>query len=459
MKILILNGSPKGNDSVTMQYLYYLQQRHPSHDYRTENVAQRIKAIERGRELFDRIISGVREADAVIWAFPLYILHVHAGLKRFIELIYERGAAEAFAGTYAAAVSSSINFFDHTAQGYIREISDDLKMRFVGSYAAEMHHLLKKETRRRFELFCDGLIDSLSRGDFLPASTPAYPKAPGRYRSEPGREKIESRLHAALVIDSYDAESNLGRMADRFRGTFGGSTDLIDLSHIDIKGGCMGCLKCGFDNLCSYEGRDGFIKMFNEQILKADILIFAFPVKDRFLSAGFKNLMDRSFFRTHQPSLEGKQVGYLISGPLGALRSGREVLEGWMQMHRTNLVGIVSDEFDSAETDRAIDSLTAMAVRSAEAGYIRPQDFLGIGGTRIFRDEIYGALGFVFQADHQYYKRHGFYDFPQRKPHMLALTRFARLLTRILPVRRGFWRHIRGGMTRAFRPLLKDHQR
>ena len=32
----------------------------------------------------------------------------------------------------------------------------------------------------------------------------------------------------------------------------------------------------------------------------------------------------------------------------------------------------------------------------------------------MFRDEVWGRYRFVFQADHRYYKKRGFYDFPQK---------------------------------------------
>ncbi len=32
---------------------------------------------------------------------------------------------------------------------------------------------------------------------------------------------------------------------------------------------------------------------------------------------------------------------------------------------------------------------------------------------KIFRDDIWGRLRFVFQADHKYYEENGIYDFPQ----------------------------------------------
>src|SRR5664279_5729189 len=143
MKIVVLNGSPKGDVSVTMQYVNFLAKKYPQHEFQTVNISQRIKAIEKFPKELEQIIADVRAADGVIWAFPLYILLVHAHYKRFIELIFERGAQAAFAGKYAASLSTSIHFFDHTAHNYIHAICDDLGMRFVESFSPDMVDLLK----------------------------------------------------------------------------------------------------------------------------------------------------------------------------------------------------------------------------------------------------------------------------------------------------------------------------
>ena len=108
MKIVVLNGSPKGDTSVTIHSVKYLQKKFPEHDFNIINIAKRIKGIERRRGTFDEIIAEVSSADGVLWAFPLYVLMVPARLKRFIELIYEWGAESAFAGKYSAAISTSV---------------------------------------------------------------------------------------------------------------------------------------------------------------------------------------------------------------------------------------------------------------------------------------------------------------------------------------------------------------
>ena len=45
MKIVILNGSPKGEPSVTMQYVKFIQKHYPDHEYLFHNISNRIKKI------------------------------------------------------------------------------------------------------------------------------------------------------------------------------------------------------------------------------------------------------------------------------------------------------------------------------------------------------------------------------------------------------------------------------
>lgn len=71
MKIVVLNGSPKGDDSVTIHSVKYLQKKIPQHEFIFHNIAQRIRGIERRSELFDEIIGEIKLSDAVLWAFPL----------------------------------------------------------------------------------------------------------------------------------------------------------------------------------------------------------------------------------------------------------------------------------------------------------------------------------------------------------------------------------------------------
>ena len=91
MNIIVLNGSPKGDLSVTLQYVRFAERKFPRHSFQVFPVAQMIRKIERDENAFQEVIGAVKTADAVVWAFPLYFFLVCSQYKRFIELIFERG--------------------------------------------------------------------------------------------------------------------------------------------------------------------------------------------------------------------------------------------------------------------------------------------------------------------------------------------------------------------------------
>ncbi|MFW6312642.1 MAG: hypothetical protein ACOC2N_02010 [Spirochaetota bacterium] len=76
------------------------------------------------------------------------------------------------------------------------------------------------------------------------------------------------------------------------------------------------------------------------------------------------------------------------------------------------------------------------ALRALEADLHPPVTFRGVAGLRLFRDEIFGGLSFVFQADDAYYRKHGIYDFRRRRRgRRRAKTAIMKALTRIPPMR------------------------
>ena len=109
------------------------------------------------------------------------------------------------------------------------------------------------------------------------------------------------------------------------------------------------------------------------------------------------------------------QIGALVSGPLNDVGNLRMFLEAEAQVGEANLAGIVCDEVaDSMRLDDLIDQFAENLVALSDRQYVANRTYIGVGGTKIFRDEIWGKLRFVFQADHRYFKSHGVYDFPQK---------------------------------------------
>jgi len=148
----------------------------------------------------------------------------------------------------------------------------------------------------------------------------------------------------------------------------------------------------------------------------ADVLVWAGMIQDRYLSSRWKMFFDRSFFNGHAPSVMGKQLGFIISGPLSQTPNLGQILEASVEIQHASLAGFVTDEYrDSAQIDSLLQNLAKNLVRFADSSYIRPPTFLGVGGTKLFRDEIWGRLHFPFQADYRAYKKPGVFDFPQKE--------------------------------------------
>ena len=215
MKIIVLNGSPKGKVSVTMQSVYFLQKKFPGHQIKIINISQEIKRIEKNKKVFGEIIEEVKSSDGVLWAFPVYTLLVPSQYKRFIELIWERKVEKAFKGKYTAVFSTSKRVFDHAAHQYMNAICDDLDMRYVDFFSADMEDLLKEGERDRLVQFAGCFFEAIEKNYStlkkyrpLPLSTFEYVPGEGRKKIDSGGKKI------IIITDSVDKKTNLGRMIE-----------------------------------------------------------------------------------------------------------------------------------------------------------------------------------------------------------------------------------------------------
>ncbi len=416
MKIVVLNGSPKGNMSVTLQYVLFIRKKFPQHELKIFNVAQEIRKIEGEEKAFQEVIEAVKSADGVLRAFPPYFLLVHSNYKRFIELISERKAEPAFKNKYAASLSTSIHFFDHTAHNYINAICDDLDMRFVGAFSAGMYDLLKEKERVKLILFARHFFEAIENK--IPVSKNFVPLVTKKFDYVPGNagKKLDGGGKKVLILtDSDNGRTNLGRMVERFKSSLSGDVEVVNLNDVDIKGGCLGCIQCGYDNTCAYEGKDGYVEFFNTKVKRADVLVFAGTITDRYLSSRWKLFFDRSFFYGHAPKHIGKQLGFIISGPLSQIPNLRQIFEAYAEGEHANLVDFVTDEYESsAEIDALLQSLAERLIKFANEGYMKSSTFLGVGGTKLFRDEIWGHLRPSFIADYRFYQEHSMFDFPQK---------------------------------------------
>ncbi len=454
MKITVLHGSPKGEKSVTAQYVRYLEKCFPEHSFTIYCVAQEIARLENDADAFRAVIDAVADADAVLWSFPLYFLLLPAQLKRFLELVNERGAQAAFAGKYTTALTTSVHFYDHTAHAYLHAACEDWGMHYCAGYSAEMHDLLKPEEQQKLRRFARVFLTcAVERRPVPRRFAPLDDRAPAYRSARLMSIPKDSPGYIALVTDAREEDVSLRAMIDDFIAASPNPVEVIDLHELDMRGGCLGCLRCGYDGHCVY--RDAVETTYRERIFPAEATVYALRIVDRHVSARFKTFLDRRFFNGHRPIMEVKQLGFLISGPVRQMPELRQFCEAQAQVgHHSALCHIVTDEDDAPTVTANLAGMARQLAQDITEHAQLPATFLGVGGMLLFRDLVY-RLRSVFHADYLYYRRHGLLRYPQHELGQRAVNAFLALLLRIPRFRRGFARQSTTFMIKPFQQVVE----
>ena len=443
MKITVLNGSPKGKYSITLQYVNFIQKKFPQHEFKIFHVSQHIKKLEKDEKSFQEIIEAIKSSDGVLWSFGLFVLAVPAQLMRFVELISEREMEDVFKNKYAAVISTSIHYYDHTAHNYMRAVCEDLNMKYAEGISLDILDMMKKSECENTITFAENFFETIEKQRPTSNLFKALTFNDFNYQPTNSNTKIDSQNKKVLILtDSNDSDTNLGKMINKFQQSFVDEPEVINLNDIEIRGACLGCMKCGYEYQCQYS--DGFRDFYNNRVRSADIIVFAGSVNGRYLSSKWKIFYDRAFFWNHTPSLIGKQMAYIISGPLAQNHNLLQILEASVtERQESNLVDIIIDESEnSAEIDSQLQSLAERLIHLSVKGYIKPQNFLSVGGHKIFRDNVWGRLRPLWQADHRFYKKNGWYDFPQRDIKIRIMTPVMMIVTKIPFVRKKYYDNI-----------------
>lgn len=402
MKIAVINGSPKGKYSITLQTVRYLGLIYPEHEFKVLHAGQKIKALEKDFTEARELLS---ECEAVLFSYPVYTFLAPSQLHRFIELLKAEGID--LTGKFATEITTSKHFYDMTAHRYIEENSLDLGMKFVRGISADMDDLLnevgKNDAKKFFERFlwsCENDV-YVAKGETLPY-TPV-PATPIDWGAEKRTDK-----DVLILTDETNEDSNLPAMISRFKSMLPYKTRTVNISEYPLSGGCLGCFRCAVSEKCVY--KDGFDKFLREEIQTADAIVYAFTVRDHSMGARFKMYDDRNFCNGHRTVTVGMPVGYLVSGNYSSEHNLRTVIEARAETGGNFLSGVATDEKD---TDRQIDELAKSLTFALETGHTAPKNFWGVGGMKIFRDLIFEMRG-MMKADHKFYKKQGIYDFPKR---------------------------------------------
>ena len=417
MEILVINGSPKGKHSVTLQTVNYLQILHPEHHFEVLHAGQTIKTLEKD---FSPALTAIARADVLLFSYPVYTFIAPSQLHRFIELLKE--ANPDLSGKYASQITTSKHFYDMTAHRYIQDNCADLGLRYIPGLSADMDDLTTKKGQQEARNFFRFLCWSVSEGIYEPSPLPHTP-SPSLPVSVPKGDAGEKTGDVVIVADLRDDDTRLKAMIDRFQAQMPRKTRIVNIREYPFRGGCLGCFNCAITGKCIYTDR--FDDYLRNEIQTADSIVYAFTIRDHSMGARFKMYDDRQFCNGHRTVTIGMSIGYLISGDLSCEQNLQTILEARAQVGSNHLAGIATDAQDP---NSAIDQLCAKLTYALEQKYLPPQNFYGIGGMKVFRDLIWLMQG-MMRADHKFYKAHGQYDFPQKQwPKMLAMYAVGALL-------------------------------
>lgn len=403
MKVLVLNGSPKGEYSITLQTVKYIQKNAPTCSFEVLHVGQRIKALEKD---FSPAIEALKSADMLVFAYPVYTFMAPCQLHRFIELVKASGVD--LSGKYATQVTTSKHFYDVTAHRYIQDNCMDLGLKFIKGLSADMEDLLEERGQQEALKFWEYVMwavkeEIYERAVGITANYAPHPVEVPEAKTQPAEGDV------VIVTDCEADDIQLKNMIARFQAVLHRKSRVVNIREYPLRGGCLGCFNCAVDGKCIYT--DGFDEFLRTDIQSAESIIYAFTIKDHSMGATFKMYDDRQFCNGHRTVTSGMPMGYIISGSLSTEINVQTIVEARSQVGGNFLAGVATDE---ADPNVKIDQLAKSLEYALANKHRMPQNFYGIGGMKIFRDLIWTMQG-MMKADHKFFKAHGQYDFPQKK--------------------------------------------
>lgn len=425
MKILVLNASPKGKNSVTVQTAFYLQALHPEHTFTVLPVGQRIRSYEKD---FSPLRTELESAQLILFCYPVYTFIAPYQLHRLIELMKADGVN--LSGKFASQITTSKHFYDVTAHKYIEENCFDLGMKVIRGLSADMDDLLSEKGRREARNYFDQLMFSCAHHCFVTPPVKAPERNKGIYQHRIASSSKTSEKDVVIVTNCAEEDENLQNMVADFQAALPYESRVINLRTFAFSGGCLGCFGCAVSGKCVH--KDGFDVFLRTSIQNADALVYAFTISDHYTHSSMKCYDDRQFCNGHRTVTQGMPIAYLISGDYRYESNLRMILEARSEVGGNYLCGVATDEGDTSAEIRALADQLCFAL---EKKLTRPANFYGVGGMKIFRDLIYTMQG-LMKADHKFYKAHGIYDFPQKQKKRILQMKLVGALMQIPSVQK-----------------------
>ena len=410
MKVLVVNGSPKGKNSITFQTVRFLQKKFSKDEFEVIHVGAQIGMFSKD---MSEVCEAAERADMILFAYPVYTFIAPSQLHKFITLLKEQKID--LSGKYCTQITTSKHFYDVTAHRYIEDNCKDMGMRILRGFSADMNDLLSKKGQLQIITYWNYVKHII-----MQENSPHVEELDSIPLSEKNR-----KYKIVIVTDCAKENVRLRRMIIDFRKSLPFESHVVNLQNFDFRGGCLGCFHCAADGSCVYN--DGFDDFLRKKIQRADSIVYAFSIKDHSMGALFKTYDDRQFCNGHRTVTMGKPTAYLIDGEFSSEHNLQLILEGRSQVGGNFLAGIATNE--GIESD-SIASCADKLAYALEHRVMVNENFYGVGGKKIFRGLVFEMQG-MMQADHKFYKEKKLYDFPQKNISTILFMKLVGLLLRM----------------------------
>ena len=222
MNILVINGSPKGKYSITLQTVRYLEVLHPEHSFTVLNVGQTIKSLEKD---FTPAREAVEKADILLFSYPVYTFIAPCQLHRFIELLKKEKPD--LSRKYATQLSTSKHFYDVTAHRYVEDNCYDLGLKYIRGLSADMDDLLTEKGQKEATDFFRYLLWSVENDRYepFPEKQPEFVPVPVTVPADSGEKDGD----VVIVTDCEQENIQLANMIARFRAVLPRRTRIVNI--------------------------------------------------------------------------------------------------------------------------------------------------------------------------------------------------------------------------------------
>jgi multimeric flavodoxin WrbA len=380
-----------------------------------------------------------------VFSYPVYTFIAPSQLHRFIAALKASGAD--LSGKFVTQITTSKHFYDVTAHRYIEDNCHDLHMKVIKGLSADMEDLTTEQGQKDAEAFFEYVLWCVQNDVHEEAPHMSdRPSAP----YHPALPQVEKKndFEAVIVADLRPDDENLKAMIADFQSAFPYRTRLVNIAEYPFKGGCLGCFNCAGDGKCIYQ--DGFDTFLREKIQTADAIVYAFTIRDHSMGARFKMYDDRQFCNGHRTVTEGMPFGYIVNGDYESEWNLRMIVEARAEVGHNFLAGVGCDAA----------GLSAMIHRLSYAlnhHYVQPRNFWGVAGMKIFRDLIWLMRG-LMKADHEFYKKHGVYDFPQKQRGKMLMMCFLGAMVRNPKIKAKMGNKMNEGMAAPYEKVINSAQ-